>query len=75
MGLGYTPLYIASQNGHAGIVARLLASGADPRLETKGGRTPLFVARQYHQVYVMAELEQWEEKQKKGDGKERAQDA
>ena len=43
---GYTPLLIASRNGHATLVDALLAGGADPNLATSNGATPLMMAAQ-----------------------------
>jgi uncharacterized protein len=43
---GYTPLLIASRNGHAALVDALLAGGADPNLATSNGATPLMTAAQ-----------------------------
>jgi uncharacterized protein len=43
---GYTPLLIASRNGHAALVDALLANGADPNLATSNGATPLMMAAQ-----------------------------
>jgi uncharacterized protein len=43
---GYTPLLIASRNGHAALVDALLAGGADPNLATSNGATPLMMAAQ-----------------------------
>jgi len=40
----YTPLFMASQLGHAGVVDSLLKAGADPRITTTGGTTPLMAA-------------------------------
>jgi ankyrin repeat protein len=41
---GYTPLHIAADQGHAEVVARLLAAGAGPGLRTRHGLTPLHLA-------------------------------
>jgi ankyrin repeat protein len=43
---GYTPLLIASRNGHAALVDALLTGGADPNLATSNGATPLMMAAQ-----------------------------
>jgi hypothetical protein len=36
-----TPLHVAARNGHADVVATLLAAGADPDAASRGGNTPL----------------------------------
>jgi ankyrin repeat protein len=41
---GYTPLYIASQEGHLKVVRELLSRGANPRLVTNSGSTALSIA-------------------------------
>ncbi len=43
---GFTPLYMASQENHDGVVRYLLASGANQGLATEDGFTPLAVALQ-----------------------------
>jgi ankyrin repeat protein len=43
---GATPLFIAAQCGHARVVERLLAAGAEPDRERKGGATALSIAAQ-----------------------------
>jgi ankyrin repeat protein len=40
----YTPLYLASEGGHAGVVNALLGAGADANLTAFGGVTPLMMA-------------------------------
>ena len=37
-------MYLAARGGHAGVVAALLAAGADPKAETSNGTTPLMIA-------------------------------
>ena len=41
---GYTPLHIAVQERHSGIVALLLKAGADPNRTDKHGNGPLWTA-------------------------------
>ena len=40
----YTPLYLASQQGHAPIIQALIKAGADLKTGTPNGTTPLMVA-------------------------------
>ncbi|HEX8031973.1 MAG TPA: ankyrin repeat domain-containing protein [Vicinamibacterales bacterium] len=40
----YTPLYLASQQGHGKVIAALLKAGADLKAGTPNGTTPLMVA-------------------------------
>jgi ankyrin repeat protein len=40
----YTPIFLASQNGHAAVIEALLRAGADPKSADAGGATPLMVA-------------------------------
>jgi ankyrin repeat protein len=42
--LGITPLYVAAQQGHEGIVAVLIQAGADARKAVKSGATPMTIA-------------------------------
>jgi ankyrin repeat protein len=41
---GYTPLYLAAKGGYSGVVAALLAAGADAKTTTTNGTTPLMIA-------------------------------
>lgn len=43
---GFTPLYMAAQENHDGVVRFLLQSGANQSLATEDGFTPLAVALQ-----------------------------
>jgi ankyrin repeat protein len=40
----YTPLFLASQNGHAAVIEALLRAGGDPKGADAAGTTPLMVA-------------------------------
>jgi ankyrin repeat protein len=40
----YTPLYLASQQGHGGVIAALLKAGGDVKAGTPNGTSPLMVA-------------------------------
>ena len=44
--VGFTPLYIACQNGHTNIIKYLVEHGADINKEDKYGETPIYVANQ-----------------------------
>ena len=51
---GTTPLFMASQNGHTGVVKLLLANKADVNAALKtDGRTPLFMASQNGHTWVV----------------------
>jgi ankyrin repeat protein len=43
-GIGQSPLFVASEEGHCDVVQCLLSSGADINLHDKFGQSPLFVA-------------------------------
>ena len=53
---GFTPLYMAAQEDHDGVVRQLLASGANQSLATEDGFTPLAVALQQGHDKVVAVL-------------------
>jgi ankyrin repeat protein len=53
---GYTPLLIASRDGHAEMVAALAAAGADANLATTNGATPLMFASQAGSVDAVKAL-------------------
>ena len=40
----YTPLFLASQQGHAGVITALLKAGSDIKLGNANGTSPLMVA-------------------------------
>lgn len=50
---GFTPLYMAAQESHDGVVRFLLSSGANQSLATEDGFTPLAVALQQGHDKVM----------------------
>lgn len=52
----YTPLFLASQSGHAGALQALLKAGADLKLGTPSGTTPLMVAAQSGHVEAVRVL-------------------
>jgi ankyrin repeat protein len=56
---GYTPLLYAStvDFGDDRMVNLLLKAGADPKLRTKAGETPLSQAKRYHYAHIEAALE------------------
>ncbi len=61
-GGGLTPLCVAVQEGHVGVVRELVAAGANTRVLCKGGRTLLKVAREggmveMEEVLLAAEVE------------------
>src|SRR5439155_178555 len=51
-----TPLWIASQNGSAAMVAKLLAAGANPNAALIAGETPLMVAARSGKPEVVERL-------------------
>jgi ankyrin repeat protein len=59
-GSSATPLYLAAAEGHATVVARLLAAGADPRRQAQGPfgstGTPIHVAARYGHLEVVRVL-------------------
>ena len=57
---GSTPLYVAAQNGHEGIVALLIQAGADVRKACKDGWTPMKVATYMKREKVVTLLKFYE---------------
>jgi ankyrin repeat protein len=57
---GYTPLYIAAQNGHEGCVAVLIQAGANVRKADKTGLTPMQIAISKKQEKVVTLLKYFE---------------
>ena len=53
---GITPLHLASQAGHAQVVAAFLAAGVDPNLATATGATPLMLAARSGSVETATRL-------------------
>ena len=53
---GFTPLYMAAQEDHDGVVRQLLAAAANQSLATEDGFTPLAVALQQGHDKVVAVL-------------------
>ncbi len=53
---GATPLFQASQNGHAEAVEILIQAGADLNQDADDGATPLFMASQYGHAGVVGIL-------------------
>jgi ankyrin len=53
---GFTPLYMAAQENHEGVVRYLLSHGANQALATEDGFTPLAVALQQGHDRVVALL-------------------
>lgn len=41
---GWTPMYVAAQNGHADVLKALIASGCDANAARKGGGMPALIA-------------------------------
>ena len=67
---GFTPLYMAAQEDHDGVVRQLLASGANQSLATEDGFTPLAVALQQGHDKVVAVLLENDTRGKVGDSKQ-----
>jgi len=53
IGYGVRPLMYAAGNGEAGVVAVLLAAGADPAARNEGGRTALMMVKDRDYVDVI----------------------
>ena len=54
---GWTPLHIASQEGHVQVVRVLLDRGADIKKATVDGRTPWAVAKFFYHPEIVRLLE------------------
>ena len=57
---GFTPLYVAAQNGHESCVALLIQAGADVRKADKYGDTPMKVATDKKRKKVVTLLRYYE---------------
>ncbi|CAM9886844.1 unnamed protein product [Choristocarpus tenellus] len=55
-GGGTSPLHLASERGHVGVVRELLSAGADPKRANQEGATPLHLAARYSYPEVVVEL-------------------
>ncbi|OON23697.1 ankyrin repeat protein, partial [Opisthorchis viverrini] len=73
--MGFTPLHLATQQGHSQIVSLLLEMGADGNLRNQQGLTPAHIARRQHFVTIFDILKtvtttvvSWEEEQEELDG-------
>ncbi|CAL4082083.1 unnamed protein product, partial [Meganyctiphanes norvegica] len=53
---GQTPLYIASKRGHADVIEKLVASGADVNKVDIFGQTPLYIASKRGHADVIEKL-------------------
>jgi ankyrin len=58
--VGFTPLYVAAQSGHDGIVALLIQAGAEFRKVSKSGWTPMQVATRQKREKVVTLLKFYE---------------
>lgn len=56
---GWTPVMIASANGHFEIVKFLLEHGANPNAQNRFGRTPIMFATRYHNKRIIEILLQY----------------
>lgn len=49
---GFTPLHLASQEGHVDVTNLLLKNGADPNAKAKNGLAPIHLCAQEDRVNV-----------------------
>jgi ankyrin repeat protein len=70
---GFSPLHIASEEGHAEVVSVLLAAGSDVHLKTDEGETALEAAIHYKHLAVIAFLQDHIAKQEGADAAVKAE--